>query len=66
MIPAAQWVEDGDDVFFLQRGGYDLPLELWRSDGSVGGTARVAIVSENGNATRSPPSPRRERPPAAG
>ncbi|MDQ1346779.1 MAG: hypothetical protein QG573_148, partial [Acidobacteriota bacterium] len=51
LIAAAQWVEDDDDVLFLQRGGYNLPLELWRSDGSVGGTARIAVVSESDRVT---------------
>ena len=37
-------VEDGAASYFLQGGNYDIPVELWRTDGTASGTARVAIV----------------------
>jgi len=50
-IPAAQWVEDGASVLFVQGGRYDLPLELWHTDGTVDGTGRIAVVGESDQGT---------------
>ncbi len=50
-VPAPQSVEDGVGSFFLQGGDHALPLELWYTDGTVGGTTRIAIVSESDRVT---------------
>jgi ELWxxDGT repeat protein len=46
-VGAARAVEDGGLVYFLQGGNYDRQLQLWQTDGSSGGTRRVAVVSES-------------------
>ena len=43
-------VEDGAAAFFLQGGNYDVPLELWRTDGTRQGTERLASLSNSYNA----------------
>lgn len=50
-VEATQAVEDGASVIFLQGGRYNVPLELWRTDGTADGTTRLAIVSESDTVT---------------
>jgi ELWxxDGT repeat protein len=44
-ISVERRIEEEGGTFFLQGGWYDRPLELWRTDGTAAGTARVAVVS---------------------
>jgi len=44
-VASRQWIEDGDSLYFLQRGRYNGPLELWRTDGTAPGTEPLAVLS---------------------